>query len=135
MRPRLRKRYTAFGDHRVKQSREFFKLSPDKPKAILELLYLKVVTPGAELFTEPGDKEAVGEAKKRRANFCFATVGLEPGTILQSVFDDDITCTVKGERWVEFRGQEQSLSSSALEIAHEKGLRLVSSRRSGLLEV
>lgn len=28
---------------------------------------------------------------------------------------------VKGDRWVEFRGQEQSLSSSALIIAHEKG--------------
>src|SRR4029079_19010700 len=93
--------HTAFGDHRVRSSREFFKLSPDKPKAILELLCLKVVTPGAELFTEPGDKEAVGEAKKRRANFSFATVGLKPGTILQSVFDDNITCIVKGERWVE----------------------------------
>jgi hypothetical protein len=113
--------HTAFGDHRVRSSREFFKLSPDKPKAILELLCLKVVTPGAELFTEPGDKEAVGEAKKRRANFSFATVGLKPGTILQSVFDDNITCIVKGERWVEFRGQEHSLSSSALDIAHEKG--------------
>jgi T5orf172 domain len=66
--------HTAFGDHRVRPSREFFKLSPDKPKAILELLCLKVVTPGSELFTEPGDKEAVGEAKKRRAIFSFATV-------------------------------------------------------------
>jgi hypothetical protein len=113
--------HTAFGDHRVRQSREFFKLSPDKPKAILELLCLKLVTPGTELFNEPGDKEALGEAKKRRANFSFATVGLKPGAVLQSVFDDNITCTVKGERWVEFRGQEHSLSSSALEIAHEKG--------------
>lgn len=113
--------HSAFGDHRVRSSREFFKLSPDKPKAILELLCLKIVTPGVELFTEPGDKEALGEAKKRRANFSFAAVGLKPGTILQSVFDDSITCIVKGERWVEFRGQEHSLSSSALEIAHEKG--------------
>ena len=32
-----------------------------------------------------------------------------------------ITCVVKGERWVEFRGEEQSLSSAALTIAHEKG--------------
>jgi hypothetical protein len=56
------------------------------------------------------------------AFFTFPIVGLGPGTVLQSVFDDTITCTVKGDRWVEFRGQEHSLSSSALEIAHEKGL-------------
>jgi hypothetical protein len=84
-------------------------------------LCIKNVTPGFELFTEPGDKEAVGEAKKRRAVFSFSAVGLAPGTTLQSVFDDDVTCTVKTDRWIEFRGQEASLSSAALEIAHEKG--------------
>jgi hypothetical protein len=113
--------HKAFGDHRVRPSREFFNLSPDKPKAILELLCVKNVTPGLELFTEPGDKEALGEAKKRRANFSFEAVGIPPGTVLQSVFDDSITCVVKGNRWVEFRGQEHSLSSSALIVAHEKG--------------
>ncbi|MBZ0227702.1 MAG: GIY-YIG nuclease family protein [Bauldia sp.] len=114
--------HEAFGDHRVRKNREFFKISPDKPKAIIELLLIKNVTPGIELFTEPDDKEALGEAKKRRAVFNFPMVGLAPGTVLQSVFDDTITCTVTGDRWVEFRGSEHSLSSSALEIAHEQGL-------------
>lgn len=113
--------HLAFDDHRVRKNREFFRLSPDKPKAIIELLAIRNVTPGVELFTDAGDKEALGEAKKRRANFNFAAVGLAPGTILQSVFDETITCAVKTNRWVEFRGQEHSLSSSALEIAHEKG--------------
>lgn len=114
--------HEAFGDHRVRKNREFFKLSPDKPKAIIELLCLKNVTPGIEIFSEPDDQEAVGEAKKRRAAFSFPLVGLGPGTVLQSVFDDAITCTVRDDRRVEFRGEEQSLSSSALQIAHEKGL-------------
>jgi hypothetical protein len=114
--------HEAFGDHRIRKNREFFKLSPDKPKAIIELLRIKTVTPGVELFTEADDREALGEAKKRRAVFSFPMVGLGAGTVLQSVFDDAITCIVKGERWVEFRGKEESLSSSALEIAHEKGL-------------
>jgi T5orf172 domain len=113
--------HEAFEDHRVRKSREFFRLSPDKPKAIIELLCLKNVTPGIELFSEEGDEEALAEAKKRRANFNFSTVGIKPGTVLQSVFDDTITCTVKGDRWVEFRGQEESLSSSALIVAHENG--------------
>lgn len=114
--------HEAFGDHRVRKNREFFKISPDKPKAIIELLCTKNVTPGIELFTEPDDKEALDEAKKRKSHFRFSLIGLKPGTALQSVFDDSITCTVKNDRWVEFRGQEHSLSSSALDIAHEKGL-------------
>jgi hypothetical protein len=113
--------HRAFDDHRIRKGREFFKLSPDKPKAIIELLCIKEVTPGVELFTEADDEEALEQAKKRRAVFNFATVGIKPGTVLQSVFDETITCTVKGNRWVEFRGKEESLSSSALEIAHEKG--------------
>src|SRR5206468_742289 len=56
--------HKAFGDHRVRQSREFFKLSPDKPKAIIELLCIKNVTPGFEPFTELDDKEAVAEARR-----------------------------------------------------------------------
>jgi hypothetical protein len=114
--------HKAFGDHRIRHNREFFKISPDKAKVIIELLCLKNVTPGEEQFVEPGDKEAVAEAKKRRAVFKFSSVGIRPGTVLQSVFDEAITCTVAGERWVEFRGKETSLSNSALEIAREKGL-------------
>jgi T5orf172 domain len=114
--------HTAFGDHRVRQNREFFKISPDKPKAIIALLCIRDVTPGVELFAEPDDKEAVAEAKKRRAVFRFSSVGITPGAILQSVFDDNITCIVRGDRRIEFRGEETSLSRSALQIAHEKGL-------------
>jgi len=114
--------HEAFGDHRVRKNREFFKLSPDRPKAIIQLLCLRNVTPGTEIFSEPDDQAAIGEAKKRRAAFSFSLVGIGSGTVLQSVFDDTVTCIVTDERRVAFRGDEQSLSSSALQIAHEKGL-------------
>jgi hypothetical protein len=114
--------HEAFGDNRIRKSREFFRISPDKPKAIIELLCLKNVTPGQELVTDAEDQDALNEERKRRSNFRFSLIGIKPGTELQSVFDDDITCTVKDDRWVIFRGEEHSLSSSALEIAHEKGL-------------
>jgi hypothetical protein len=114
--------HEAFDDHRVHRSREFFRISPDKPKAIIELLALKNVTPGFEIFSEADDKNALLEEKKRKSNFRFSLVGIKPGQILHSVFDDSIICTVKNDRWVEFRGEEHSLSSSALDIANEKGL-------------
>ncbi|MGL9622026.1 GIY-YIG nuclease family protein [Bradyrhizobium sp. U531] len=114
--------HEAFGDNRIRKSREFFRISPDKPKAIVELLCQKNVTPGQEILSEADDQEALNEERKRRANFRFSLIGIKPGTELQSVFDDNITCRVKNDRWVEFRGEEHSLSSSALLVAHEKGL-------------
>ena len=114
--------HEAFDDHRVRKTREFFRLSPDKPKAVIDLLCIKNVTPTDELFTEVGDKEALEEAKKRRTPFNFALVGIKPGTFLQSVFDDTITCVVVDDRWVNVRNEDHSLSSVALIVAHENGL-------------
>jgi hypothetical protein len=113
--------HEAFEDHRVRRNREFFRLSPDKPKAVIKLLEIRDVTPKSDVVSEPGDQEALDQARKRRSNFRFGMVGLKPGTELTSVFDDTITCVVKDDRWVMFRGQEESLSSSALTIAREKG--------------
>ena len=114
--------HEAFGDHRTRKSREFFRLSPDKPKAIIELLCIKNATPGQEIVADADDQEALNEERTRRSNFRFSIVDIKPGEQLQSVFDDNITCTVKNDRWVEFRGEEHSLSSAALAVAHEQGL-------------
>jgi hypothetical protein len=113
--------HEAFGDNRLRKSREFFRISPDKPKAIIELLSLGNATPGHDVVENAEDQDALNEERKRRSNFRFSLVGLKPGMELQSVFDDNITCTVMNDRWVQFRNSEHSLSSSALEIAHEKG--------------
>ncbi|MBQ8101646.1 MAG: GIY-YIG nuclease family protein [Afipia sp.] len=78
--------HEAFEDHRVRKNREFFRLSPDKPKAIIKLLEIADVTPKNDIVSEPGDQEALNQARRRRANFKFSMVGLAPGTELQSVF-------------------------------------------------
>jgi hypothetical protein len=113
--------HDAFEDHRVRRNREFFRLSPDKPKAIIKLLELRDVTPKSDVVSEPGDQEALDQARRRRSHFRFSMVGLKPGVELQSVFDDNITCVVKDDKRVVFRAQEESLSNSALIIAREKG--------------
>lgn len=113
--------HEAFDDHRIRKSREFFRISPDKPPAIIELLCLKNITPGQDIVIEAEDQVALNEERKRKSNFRFSLVGIKPGDELQSVFDESITCTVKDDRRVYFRGKEDSLSNSALEIAHEKG--------------
>lgn len=115
--------HTAFGDHRISPNREFFKLSPDKPKAILRLLELRNATPKVSGVGEQGDQEALDDYKTKKASpFAFHLIpSLKVGDELQSVFDETITCTIADDKKVMFRGQLESLSSAALKIAHEKG--------------
>jgi hypothetical protein len=117
--------HEAFGDHRVRAAREFFRISPDKPAAILKMLAGQVaaqdVTPKEDVVQEPGDQEALNKARSRKVNFSFDQASIPIGATLQSVFDDNITSTVIGNKKVLFRGEEHSLSSSALVIAREKG--------------
>ncbi len=72
-------------------------------------------------MVEEEDRDALDEEQRRMSHFRFSLVGVKLGTELQSVFDDGIVYVVRNDRWVEFRGQEHSLFSSALEIAHVKG--------------
>jgi len=113
--------HIAFGDHRVTPNREFFRLSPDKPKAIFQLLEIRDATPKVDVIGEPGDQEALDQAKTKAPPFRFSMVKLQPGAELQSVFDETITCTVKDDRKVVFRGEEDSISGAALKVAKEKG--------------
>jgi len=113
--------HEAFGDHRVRPSREFFRISPDKPAAVLRMLKGLEVTPKQDVVQEAGDQEALNKARGRRSNFAFDQANVPIGAELQSVFDDAITCTVATNKKVLFRGEEQSLSAAALTIAHEKG--------------
>ena len=76
--------HEAFGDSRIRPSREFFRLSPDKPKAIIQLLEIKNVTPGEDVLTEPGDQAALNEERRRRSNFQFS---LEPISKLPTAVD------------------------------------------------
>jgi hypothetical protein len=113
--------HEAFGDHRVRRNREFFELSPDKPKAVIKLMALREVTPRKDVLTEPGDQEALNQARRRRSRFHLSSVGIPVGAELQSAFDENVVCAVKDDTSVWFRGEEHSLSGAALIVAKENG--------------
>jgi T5orf172 domain len=113
--------HDAFDDHRIRSNREFFRLSPDRPKAVLKLLELRDVTPKSDIVETDEDQRALNRERDRRASFRFSMVGIQPGAQLHSVFDDDLTCTVVDDRQVNFRGKDQSLTAAALEVAREQG--------------
>lgn len=113
--------HIAFGDHRVREKREFFRISPDKPAAFLKLIGTKNVTLGNIDFEDEDDRRAVVKEKERRSGFRFSFVGIQAGAVLHSVFDDDAHCIVVDDRKVDFRGSVTSLSKSAMILAKESG--------------
>lgn len=116
----------AFGEKRINPKREFFEISPDRPASILKFIQsqnstMKDVTPENDIVESQEELEALNNERRRKNVFNFSMVGISAGAILKSVFNPDIICVVKNERWVEFRGEEQSLSGSALIVAKENG--------------
>ncbi|MEI8364963.1 MAG: GIY-YIG nuclease family protein [Parachlamydiaceae bacterium] len=112
-----KKLHDAFGDHRVPSNREFFKISPHRVKAAIELVAIKEVTPSS-------DPELTSEMKdfvSRRPSFRFSIAKIPPGAELQFVRDQQIVCKVIDDKSIEFRGQRTSLSAAALELLNQLG--------------
>ena len=112
--------HEAFDDRRLNPKREFFRLSPDKPLAILKMANAVVVTPTHDITDSPEELEALDRERRRDINFSFGGLPIPHGAVLQSVFDEEITCEVIGNKDVRFRGEVHSLSGAALIVAHEK---------------
>ncbi len=117
--------HIAFGDHRLRDRREFFRISPDKPTAILKQFGSRDVTPGDDIVVEDenaqDDLKALEKARSRKPNFTFEMVGLGPGEILNSIFDENVTCEVADNKKVLFGGELKSLSQAAVMVAHDNG--------------
>ena len=113
--------HVGLGDHRVRNSREFFRIDPYRAKAILEVLAIEDVTPGAPVFAEADDQEALTRAVLARPNFRFSMVNIPAGAVLNFAKDESITATVLDDRKILFRDASTSLSAAALEIVNELG--------------
>lgn len=113
--------HTAFGDKRVRGSREFFRIDPYRAKAVLELLAIEDVTPREEVETEPGDAEAIQHARRMRPRFEFSMANVPIGAELTFARGEGFTATVVDNRNIAFRGEEVSLSGAAREILQSLG--------------
>jgi hypothetical protein len=113
--------HEAFDDRLLNARREFFRLSPDKPAAILKMLQAVNVTPVFDIVDSPEEQEALDRERQRASRFNFFQVGINPGAQLHSVFDDDITALVLDDTGVDFQGARHSLTSAALLVAHQNG--------------
>ena len=120
-----RKIHEGLDDKRVRQNREFFNVTPEQAKSILEIaeaLGGKNVTPKDDIVETSQDKQALDNARKRSGNYdYFGVLGIPVGTILTFSKDNTITCEVADDKKVKFRDKITSLSASALIVANEMG--------------
>ena len=103
----------AFMDHRVRSSREFFEIAPDRAAAILKLVELENVTPKKDFVESKEDQQALNQARMRRGVFNFKMVGIPIGAELTFFKDENIKAKVIDNRQIEMDGQVDSLSESA----------------------
>ena len=118
-----KKLHDAFGDHRIRERREFFRLSPHRAQAALELAALEDVTPREEIIDEfPEDAEQGLIRETRRRNLpTFSQYQIPIGSTLQLTKDYAITAVVDGERSVLFNGESMALSAAALSALRSIG--------------
>ena len=111
-----RQLHDAFLDHRVRSSREFFEISPERAVAALKLAEIENVTPKKDFVETPEDQQALNQARKKRSIFNFAMVNIPVGAELVFSRDENIKARVVDNRSIELNGEIVSLSNSAQKI-------------------
>lgn len=94
--------HRAFAPNRINPKREFFRLEPDQPIAILKLLHLQDATLEISDRSDAGideqSKVAAEQQRTRRPNFNFDEMGIPLGSILQSTKNDSTVMVVDSKR-------------------------------------
>ena len=116
-----RQLHDAFGDNRVRKSREFFNIDPARIASALKLAALEDVTPKSDIVETTDDKRALDSAKSKRGMFNMEMVGIRPESTLVFSKGEEITCKVLDNHEVEFEGKRMSLTKSALIIIKRLG--------------
>lgn len=106
----------AFLDHRVRSSREFFEISPERAVAALKLAEIENITPKKDFVETEEDQQALNQARVNRAVFNFSMVDIPKGAELVWYRDENVKARVVDNRQIEFNGEITSLSNSAQKL-------------------
>lgn len=111
----------AFGDHRVRARREFFRITPERIVAALRLAALEDVTPRGDLAVAEPVRLDLEEARARRSAFNFSMVNVPEGSVLTFTRDPEIKAIVEDAKRVRFNRELTSLSEAARLAFLQKG--------------
>ena len=110
----------AFGDHRIKPNREFFKIEAERVIAVLKLLKVEDITAQLEQTLEAdvtaADKQSAQNLKDaRRPSMNFHELGVPTGSVL--LFKDGQSqAVVVSDKKVELRGAVCSLTAATRKL-------------------
>ena len=115
--------HQAFGDLRVNNSREFFRVSPENVRILLERFGTEIEVGSLDIPNEDKNalNKAVSEARSIREAFNFKMVSIEPGSELVFLRDENETAVVLDHKKIKHRNSETSLSAAALLLLNEMG--------------
>jgi len=108
--------HDAFLDARVRSSREFFEISPERVVSALKLAEIENVTPNKDFVETKEDQQALNQARTKRAIFNFKMVDIPVGAELIFSRDENIKARVVDNRSINLDGEITSLSNSAQKI-------------------
>ncbi len=113
--------HQAFADVRVRSSREFFEIDPQRVIAALKLTGGKDVTPKEDIAEDEEGVEALQRTVAKRRIYSFNDARVSIGDTLVYTRDESITARVVSDKKIEFEGQVTSLSRAALVLLHRDG--------------
>ncbi len=108
--------HDAFMNNRVRTSREFFEIAPERVVSALKLAEIENVTPAQDYVETQEDQQAIDKARTRRTTFNFRMVDIPIGAELVFSRDENITAKVVqlvGQQTIEYNDETTSLSASA----------------------
>jgi hypothetical protein len=111
--------HDAFLEKRVRSSREFFQISPERVVSALRIAEIEDITPNRDFVESEEDQKALDKARERRVMFNFEMAKIPLGATLVFVEDENITATVvklSGQKTIEYQGEISSPSSLAQRI-------------------
>lgn len=113
--------HQTFADVRVRSTREFFEIDPQRVISALMLTNGRDVTPKKDIAEDDEGIEALERKVSKRRVYKFSDAHVNPGDILSYAKDDSISATVVSENKIEFEGEALSLSKAALKLLHREG--------------
>ncbi|MDP1760541.1 MAG: GIY-YIG nuclease family protein [Candidatus Woesebacteria bacterium] len=108
--------HDAFDNNRVNSRREFFQIAPERVVAALKLAEIENITPKKDFVESKEDQQALNQARTKASVFNFKMVDIPIGAELVFSRDENIKAKVIDNRWVDFNGEETSLSKAAQSI-------------------
>lgn len=113
--------HQAFADVRIRSSREFFEIEPQRVIAALKLTGGKDITPKEDVAEDAEGIEALERTVAKRRSYSFDDAHVSVGDVLVYTRDESVTATVVADKKIEFEGEVISLSRAALTLLHRDG--------------